>query len=113
MNIADMKIRKNASRLFVQSLAMLALASGGFRPAIAASFLDTGPLARSRSFHTATLLQDGTVLAAGGFGSGGFLALLVPPEKQHTVRDALKDLLEVKFRFENEGSTIVYMKDKS
>lgn len=46
-----------------------------------------------------------------GAGSGGFLALLVPPEKQPQVREALKNLLEVKFRFENEGSTIVYMKD--
>ena len=46
-----------------------------------------------------------------GAGSGGFLALLVPPEKATAVREALKDLLEVKFRFENEGSTIVYMKE--
>lgn len=46
-----------------------------------------------------------------GAGSGGFLALFVPPEKKDSVRLALKDLMEVKFRFENEGSTIVYMKD--
>ncbi|PIS03463.1 MAG: kinase [Chlamydiae bacterium CG10_big_fil_rev_8_21_14_0_10_42_34] len=48
-----------------------------------------------------------------GAGSGGFLALLVPPHKQQKVREALKGLLEVKFRFESEGSTIIYMKDSS
>lgn len=46
-----------------------------------------------------------------GAGSGGFLALLVPPEKQDVVREALKDLLEVNFGFENEGTTIIYMKE--
>ncbi|MBI3508854.1 MAG: kinase [Chlamydiia bacterium] len=46
-----------------------------------------------------------------GAGSGGFLALFVPPEAQPNVRAALKDLLEVPVRFENEGSTIIYMKD--
>lgn len=46
-----------------------------------------------------------------GAGSGGFLALFVPPEAQNQVRTALKDLLEVHFRFENEGSTIIYMKE--
>jgi D-glycero-alpha-D-manno-heptose-7-phosphate kinase len=43
-----------------------------------------------------------------GAGSGGFLALLVPPEAQSAVRGALKGLLEVNFRFEKEGSTIIY-----
>lgn len=46
-----------------------------------------------------------------GAGSGGFLALLVPPGSQQRVREALKGLLEVTFRFENEGSTIIYMKE--
>ena len=46
-----------------------------------------------------------------GAGSGGFLAFLVPPERQAAVREAMKDLQEVDFRFENEGSTIIYMKD--
>ncbi len=46
-----------------------------------------------------------------GAGSGGFLALLVPAKARPTVRGALKDLLEVHFGFENEGSTIIYMKE--
>lgn len=46
-----------------------------------------------------------------GAGSGGFLALLAPPESHSSIRLALKDLLEVQFRFENEGSTIIYMKE--
>ena len=46
-----------------------------------------------------------------GAGSGGFLALIVPIEKQSKVRNALKDLLEVPFQIESDGSTIIYMKD--
>ncbi|MFA5250813.1 MAG: hypothetical protein WC371_05350 [Parachlamydiales bacterium] len=46
-----------------------------------------------------------------GAGSGGFLALFVPPEKQSAVRKALSHLLEVPFHFENEGSSIIYMKE--
>lgn len=46
-----------------------------------------------------------------GAGSGGFLALLVPPHLQDELRASLKDLLEVDCRFENEGSTIIYMKE--
>jgi D-glycero-alpha-D-manno-heptose-7-phosphate kinase len=46
-----------------------------------------------------------------GAGSGGFLALFAPPHTHTAIRTALKDLLEVKFGFENEGSTIIYMKE--
>ena len=46
-----------------------------------------------------------------GAGSGGFLALLVPPKARGFVRNALKELLEVQFGFENEGTTIIYMKE--
>ena len=46
-----------------------------------------------------------------GAGSGGFLALFVPKEKQDQVRTALKGLLEVNFNFENTGSSIIYMKE--
>ena len=47
----------------------------------------------------------GKLLGAGG---GGFLLFFVPPEKQQGVREALKDLLEVPFAFENEGAELVF-----
>lgn len=46
-----------------------------------------------------------------GAGSGGFLALFVPKEKKETIRELLKNLTEVKFTLENQGSTIIYMKE--
>ncbi len=45
-----------------------------------------------------------------GAGSGGFLFFLVPPERQAAVRQALQ-LLEVKLKFVDEGSTIIYRLD--
>ena len=47
----------------------------------------------------------GKLLGAGG---GGFLLFFVPPEKQQSVREALADLLEVPFSFENEGAKLVF-----
>jgi len=47
----------------------------------------------------------GKLLGAGG---GGFLLFYVPPEKQPTVREAMKDLLYVPFKFENEGTKVIY-----
>jgi D-glycero-alpha-D-manno-heptose-7-phosphate kinase len=44
-----------------------------------------------------------------GAGGGGFLFVLIPEGKKQAVRNALGDLLEVKFRFENEGSKIIYL----
>ena len=46
----------------------------------------------------------GKLLGAGG---GGCLLFYVPREKQESVRNALSDLHEVKFRFENEGTKII------
>jgi D-glycero-alpha-D-manno-heptose-7-phosphate kinase len=46
-----------------------------------------------------------------GAGSGGFLAFFAPRENHDNIRKALKNLLEVNFKFENQGSTIIYMKD--
>jgi D-glycero-alpha-D-manno-heptose-7-phosphate kinase len=44
-----------------------------------------------------------------GAGGGGFLFLFVPEEKKAAVRKAMGNLLEVKFRFESEGSKIIYL----
>lgn len=47
----------------------------------------------------------GKLLGAGG---GGFMLFFVKPEYQPQVKQALKDLLHVPFRFENLGSQIIY-----
>jgi D-glycero-alpha-D-manno-heptose-7-phosphate kinase len=47
----------------------------------------------------------GKLLGAGG---GGFMLLFVPPSKQKRFRQGMKEFLEVKFSFENEGSQIIY-----
>lgn len=48
----------------------------------------------------------GKVLGAGG---GGFLLLYVPEEKQSLVKEVLKEYIQVKFKFEDEGSRIIFM----
>src|SRR5262249_37048711 len=43
-----------------------------------------------------------------GAGGGGFLLLFVEPARQPAVRQALADKLHVPFRFETEGSQIIF-----
>jgi D-glycero-alpha-D-manno-heptose-7-phosphate kinase len=43
-----------------------------------------------------------------GAGGGGFLLLFVPPQKQEHVRQKLKDLIYVPFKFEYSGSQIIF-----
>ncbi len=47
----------------------------------------------------------GKLLGAGG---GGFLLFYVEKEKQDKVKDALSDLMEVPFRFENSGTRVIH-----
>ena len=59
-------------------------------------------------YHTARRAGalGGKLLGAGG---GGFFLLIVPPERQADVREALRDVIEIRIRFESEGSrTISY-----
>jgi D-glycero-alpha-D-manno-heptose-7-phosphate kinase len=49
--------------------------------------------------------SGGKILGAGG---GGFLLLYVQQERQAVVRQALSQLRQIPFRFENEGSKIVF-----
>ena len=46
----------------------------------------------------------GKLLGAGG---GGCLLFYVPEDKHESVRNALSGMLEIKFRFENEGTKII------
>jgi len=48
-----------------------------------------------------------------GAGSSGFMVFYVPPEKQQSVKDALAGYLHVPFKFENEGSSIIYYSSKN
>lgn len=43
-----------------------------------------------------------------GAGGGGFMLFLVPPEFQLKVKEALKNLLLVPFRFEILGSHVIF-----
>lgn len=52
----------------------------------------------------------GKLLGAGG---GGFLLFYVKPEKQESVREALKDLMEVPFNFEDSGTQVIYYSPES
>lgn len=47
----------------------------------------------------------GKLLGAGG---GGFLVFYVEPEQREAVRRAMQELLYIPFRFENEGTQIIY-----
>lgn len=43
-----------------------------------------------------------------GAGGGGFMLLFVPPERKGQVREGLKNLVHVPFRFEGHGSQIIF-----
>lgn len=47
----------------------------------------------------------GKLLGAGG---GGFIVFYVQSEKQETVREAMKDLLNIPFEFEDEGTRVIH-----
>ncbi len=49
----------------------------------------------------------GKLLGAGG---GGFMLFYVEQEKQQSVKDALKDLLNIPFKFESSGTKVIYYK---
>jgi D-glycero-alpha-D-manno-heptose-7-phosphate kinase len=52
----------------------------------------------------------GKILGAGG---GGFLLLYAPPERHEAICRALPELRPIPFRFEQQGSKIIYVEDSS
>jgi D-glycero-alpha-D-manno-heptose-7-phosphate kinase len=46
-----------------------------------------------------------------GAGGGGFLLVYCKPEKQHSVREALQPLRELRFNLEPDGSSVIYHHD--
>jgi len=70
------------------------------------------------SEHITTTQIDGVYNAAreagviggkiAGAGGGGFLLLFAKPAQQKRVRQKLRKLLEIPFRFENQGSQIIF-----
>lgn len=53
----------------------------------------------------ATGALGGKLLGAGG---GGFLVFYVQPENQMSVKEAMKDLLYIPFKFEDGGTQVIY-----
>lgn len=47
----------------------------------------------------------GKLLGAGG---GGFLLFYVQPDKQHAVKEAMKDLMYIPFKFEEGGTRVIH-----
>jgi D-glycero-alpha-D-manno-heptose-7-phosphate kinase len=47
-----------------------------------------------------------------GAGASGFMLFFAAPEKQQQIKDALPGYLHVPFKFENEGSTIIYYSER-
>ena len=69
------------------------------------STISTGSIDELYAKGIAAGALGGKLLGAGG---GGFLLFYVQPEKQQSVREALSDLMEVPFKFENSGTRVIY-----
>jgi len=54
--------------------------------------------------------MGGKLLGAGG---GGFLLFYAPKNKHNDIKNALKDLSELKIRLDNQGSSIIYVGENS
>ena len=54
--------------------------------------------------------EGGKLLGAGG---GGFLLFYVEPDRQGSVREAMKDLLYVPFEFEESGTSVIHYTPES
>ena len=69
------------------------------------SGISTGSIDEQYDKAMKTGALGGKLLGAGG---GGFLLFYVPKEKQEAVKKALEGQMYVPFKFENEGTKIIY-----
>ncbi len=76
------------------------MAKRGLSSAISNDFLDD---IYNRAKQAGAI--GGKLLGAGG---GGFFVFYVPNEMKASVSKALNDLHEIPFKFENEGTSIIY-----
>ena len=67
--------------------------------------ISTGPIDELYVRGMSAGALGGKLLGAGG---GGFLVFYVEPDAQASVREALGDLLEIPFQFEDGGATVAY-----
>ncbi len=74
------------------------------------SAVSTGSIDEIYAKGRAAGALGGKLLGAGG---GGFLVFYVPPEKIPAVKEALKDLLYVPFRFTDGGSRVIHYTPES
>ena len=68
--------------------------------------VSSGPIDKAYETARRAGAAGGKILGAGG---GGFLLLFCPPKKRAAVAGALKGWREIPFKFEKEGSKIVYV----
>lgn len=67
--------------------------------------VSTGSIDELYEKGMATGALGGKLLGAGG---GGFLVFYVQPEKQESVKAAMKDLMYIPFEFENGGTRVIH-----
>ena len=69
------------------------------------SAISTGSIDELYEKGMAAGALGGKLLGAGG---GGFLVFYVQPEKQDAVKEAMKDLLYISFKFEDGGTRVIH-----
>lgn len=69
------------------------------------SFISTGSIDELYEKGMTAGALGGKLLGAGG---GGFLVFYVQPEKQSAVKEAMKDLMYIPFKFEDGGTRVIH-----
>jgi D-glycero-alpha-D-manno-heptose-7-phosphate kinase len=116
-NIASRTAELRAMKEMVEEAVNILNGSGQNVESLGELLNESWKMKRSLSSRVSTSAVDemySTALKAGaiggklcGAGGGGFMLLFVPPRKQRSVRQVLKNFLHVPFRFETLGSQII------